>query len=165
MANCHKKASQMKTQMYAKSGDRLFYLDNLRIYLTFLVILHHAIYGYRPRPEFQKIVGVTSWLTGAKDNFDIRVHVEDSQHPITKGLKDFTIRDEVYQGAKLDPRVHVLLTTDQPANEKAIAWVHTYRKSPVCYFQLGHDQKAYTQPEFPTILARAIRGSAGRLKP
>ena len=31
-----------------------------------LVILHHGIYGYRPEPEFQKIVGVTCWLTGGR---------------------------------------------------------------------------------------------------
>jgi glucan biosynthesis protein C len=36
----------MKTQLYAKSGARLFYLDNLRIYLTILVILHHAAIAY-----------------------------------------------------------------------------------------------------------------------
>lgn len=36
----------MKTQLYAKSGARLFYLDNLRIYLTVLVILHHASIAY-----------------------------------------------------------------------------------------------------------------------
>ena len=36
----------MKTQLDAKSGARLFYLDNLRIYLTILVILHHASIAY-----------------------------------------------------------------------------------------------------------------------
>jgi glucans biosynthesis protein C len=36
----------MKTQLYAKSGARLSYLDNLRIYLTLLVILHHASIAY-----------------------------------------------------------------------------------------------------------------------
>jgi glucan biosynthesis protein C len=36
----------MKTQVDAKSGVRLFYLDNLRIYLTLLVILHHASIAY-----------------------------------------------------------------------------------------------------------------------
>ncbi len=36
----------MKTQLYAKSGARLFYLDNLRIYLIVLVILHHAAIAY-----------------------------------------------------------------------------------------------------------------------
>lgn len=128
-----------------------------------LVILHHAIYGYRPWPEFQKMVGVTSWLSGAKDDVRFKVHVEDSRHPITQGLADFTITDEVYQGHKLDPKVHVLLSTDEPSNAKAVAWVHSYRKSPVCYFQLGHDEKAYSTPEFAKILERAIRWSAGRL--
>lgn len=127
-----------------------------------LVILHHAIYGYRPWPEFQKIVGVTSWLSGAKDGFDLKIHVEDPNHPITQGVRDFTIHDEVYIGAGLDPQVHVLLSTDNPANEKAIAWVHKYRQSPVCYFQLGHDAKAYGQPEFSRVLAQAIRWAADK---
>jgi type 1 glutamine amidotransferase len=128
-----------------------------------LVILHHAIYGYRPWPEFQRIVGVTSWLSSAKDNVEFKVHIEDSRHPITQGVTDFVIRDEVYQGHGLDPKVHVLLTTDEPSNAKAVAWVHTYRKSPVCYFQLGHDTKAYAKPEFAVILGRSIRWTAGRL--
>lgn len=128
-----------------------------------LVILHHAIYGYRPWPEFQKIVGVTSWLSGAKDDVEFKIHIEDSRHPITQGLSDFVIRDEVYQGHGLDPKVHVLLTTEEPSNARAVAWVHTYRNSPVCYFQLGHDAKAYHTPEFREILGRAIRWTAGRL--
>jgi len=128
-----------------------------------LVILHHAIYGYRPWPEYQKIVGVTSWLSGAKDGVDFKVHVEDPKHPITQGLADFDIQDETYQGHGLEPGMHVLLTTDEPTNSKAVAWVHTYRKSPVCYFQLGHDAKAYKNPNFVTVLGRAIRWTAGRL--
>ena len=36
----------MKTQLDAKPGARLFYLDNLRVYLTVLVILHHASIAY-----------------------------------------------------------------------------------------------------------------------
>ena len=109
------------------------------------------------------MVGVTSWLSASKDDVEFKVHIEDSQHPITQGLADFVIKDEVYQGHSLDPKVHVLLTTDEPSNAKAVAWVHTYRKSPVCYFQLGHDAKAYSKPEFGGILGRAIRWSAGRL--
>jgi uncharacterized protein len=128
-----------------------------------LLVLHHAIYGYRPWPEFQKIVGVTSWLSGAKDGVDMKIHVEDAKHPITQGLSDFAITDEVYKGHGLDPKCHVLLTTDEPSNSKWIAWVHTYRKSPVCYFQLGHDAKAYSNPGFAAFLGRAIRWTAGRL--
>jgi uncharacterized protein len=127
---------------------------------TGLVILHHAIYGYRPWPEFQKIVGVTSWLSSTKDNVDYKIHVEDPQHPITRGLSDFPIHDEVYKGETLDPKVHVLLTTDEPTNTKVIAWVHTYRHSPVCYLQLGHGPSAYSSPPFQDFLGRSIRWAA-----
>ena len=129
-----------------------------------LVILHHAIYGYRPWPEYQKMVGVTSWLSGAKDDVDFKVHVEDPKHPITRGLADFSINDETYQGHGLDPKMHVLLTTDAPTNAKAVAWVHSYRKSPVCYFQLGHGERAYANQGFAQVLGRAIRWTAGRLE-
>ena len=127
-----------------------------------LVILHHAIYGYRTRPEFMKIVGVTSWLSGANNGVEIRVHVADPKHPITRGLSDFTIRDEVYQGHGLDPKCHVILSTDTPGNARWIAWVHRYGKSPVCYFQLGHDAKAYGNEGFQAVLGRAVGWVAGR---
>lgn len=129
-----------------------------------LVILHHAIYGYRPWPEFKNIVGVTSWLSGSKDNVEFKVHVEDPNHPITRGIADFTINDETYKGYTLDPNVRVLLTTEEPTNAKSIAWVHTYRKSPVCYVQLGHGPKAFAVKEFRTVMERAVRWTAGRLK-
>jgi len=129
-----------------------------------LVILHHAIYGYRTSwPEFQKIVGVTSWLSGAKDDVHFKIHVADPKHPITKGLSDFPIHDETYLGHGLDPKMHVILTTDEPTNSKHVAWVHTYRNAPVCYFQLGHDEKAYRNPQFQAVLGQAIRWVAGRL--
>jgi hypothetical protein len=114
-------------------------------------------------PEFQKIVGVTSWLSGAKDDVHFKIHVEDPNHPITKGLADFPIHDEVYLGHGLDPKMHVILSTDEPSNAKHIAWVHTYRNARVCYFQLGHDEKAYDNPNFRTVLGQAIRWAAGRL--
>lgn len=128
-----------------------------------LVILHHGIYAYRSRPEYQKMVGVTSWLSAAKHGMEFTVHIADPKHPITRGLKDFVIHDETYQGHGVDPGVHVILTTDHPENTKAVAWVHTVRKSRVCYFQLGHDHEAYAAPEFGEILGRAIRWSAGCL--
>lgn len=127
-----------------------------------LVILHHAIYGYRPWPEYQKIVGVTRWLSSAKDGVRFKIHVEDVDHPITRGLEDFEILDETYQGHDVVPGVRVLLTTDEPTNSRPICWVHEYRKSRVCYFQLGHDEHAYRAPQFGEVLGRAIRWAALR---
>ena len=128
-----------------------------------LTILHHAIYGYRSRPEYQKIVGVASWLKGAKEGVEMSIHVEDRNHPITQGMKDFKINDEIYQDYSVEPTVHALLTTQTADNGKVLSWEHTYRKSPVCYLQLGHGESAYVNESFIEYLGRAIRWTAGRL--
>jgi uncharacterized protein len=128
-----------------------------------LVVLHHGLHAYRDWPEYKKIAGITSFVTDAKDDVNYTIHIEDPQHPIVKGLQDFAVKDETYHGNQADPTVHVILTTNEPTNCKAIAWVHTYRKSSVCYLQLGHGTSIYGQKEFRTVLGNAIRWSAGRL--
>ena len=115
--------------------------------------------------RIQKIAGITSFIADAKNDVDYTIHIEDPRHPIVKGMKDFAVKDETYRGNQADPKVHVILTTNEPTNSKAIAWVHTYRKSPVCFLQLGHAADVYEQPEFRSLLGNAIRWSAGQLPP
>ena len=130
-----------------------------------LVVLHHGLHAYRDWPEFQKIAGYGSFVTDSKEGVNYKIHIEDPKHPIVKGMKDFAVNDETYRGNQIDPNVHVILTTDEPTNTKAIAWVHTYRHSPVCFLQLGHGESIYRQKEFREVLGNAIRWSAGRLPP
>jgi type 1 glutamine amidotransferase len=125
-----------------------------------LVVLHHGIYGYLPWPEYRKVVGFKTGLNAWKDDVDYKIHVEDAKHPITQGVTDFPIKDETYLGYVVDPKVHVILTTDEPLNAKTIAWTHTYRNSPVCYLQSGHGPAAYENKSFVTILGNAIRWTA-----
>jgi type 1 glutamine amidotransferase len=60
------------------------------------------------------------------------------------------------------PDVKVLLTTDHPKNDPKIAWVKEYGKSRVFFLMLGHDSKAWKNPNYPEILSRGIRWAAGR---
>jgi hypothetical protein len=138
-------------------------LENIKKLLdrgTGLVILHHAIYGYKSWPEYMQLVGVTSWLDGSKDDVDMKIHVADANHPITQCVKDFEINDETYDKYVVDPKVHVLLTTDTPGNAKNLAWTQTHRNSPICYLQLGHGPKAYSNPSYIALVGNAIRWAA-----
>lgn len=130
-----------------------------------LLVLHHGLHAYKNWPEFQKITGITSFVVNSKDDVKYDIHIEDPKHPIVQGMKDFSVKDETYNGNKVDPSVHVILTTSEPTNTKEIAWVHTYRKSPVCYLQLGHGTSIYGQKEFQAVLGNAIRWTAGKLPP
>lgn len=139
-----------------------------------LVILHHAVAAYPKWPEYRAILGGRYYLEDEEENgvkrarctylhdVDFKVHVEDPNHPVTRGLTDFEIHDETYHGYTMDPKVKVLLTTDEKTSEKAIAWCHTYKKAKVCFIQLGHDAKAYANPAFPKLIVNAIRWVAGR---
>jgi type 1 glutamine amidotransferase len=41
---------------------------------------------------------------------------------VTEGLSDFTILDETYKDLWISPKVDVLLTTDHPKSDSAVAW-------------------------------------------
>ncbi len=139
-----------------------------------VVSLHHNMGAHRKWDEFRKIIGgkfifepgeidgeklgKSGWSHGQ----DMKVTVADKDHPITKGLKDFEIHDETYNKYYTADDVKVLLTTDHPKNDPELAWVLNYGKSRVFYFMLGHDAKTWENPNFPEILARGIRWTAGK---
>lgn len=140
-----------------------------------LVFLHHAIADYPEWPEFEQILGAKYFLK-AQDwhgearaqseythDVDFPVHIEDPAHPITQGLTDFTIHDEVYRKWALLPDNHLLLTTTNELSDKALAWTRLCRKTNVVFIQLGHGPEAYANPSFSKLVERATLWSAGRL--
>jgi uncharacterized protein len=60
-----------------------------------------------------------------------------------------------------DPKAQVLLTTDHPKNNPEIAWVTTYGNSRVFYLMLGHDNRAWSNPDSPKLVLNGIRWTAG----
>ncbi len=139
-----------------------------------LVALHHALGGYQQWDEYANIIGgryhLDKWKDGGVEkpgstyqhDVDFKVQVADPHHPITQGVKDFAIHDEVYGGFEVKPESHVLLTTDEPRNGRNVAWCKTYGAARVVYLQLGHDHVAYENPSYRRLLAQAIRWAARR---
>lgn len=139
-----------------------------------LVSMHHNLGAHWEWDDYRKIIGgrfilkpaeidgkawaVTPW---AHDQH-LRVKVADSKHPITKGVSDFEIDDEMYGKFWVDPAAHILLTTDHPKNNPELAWTKTFGKSRVFHLMLGHDGKAYGNPAFRKVLEQGIRWAAGR---
>jgi uncharacterized protein len=134
-----------------------------------LVLLHHANDAYHNWPEYAIIAGVEwhdgPWeqngkkmpASGWKNGVKFKIHVADPNHPITRGLTDYDFVDETYCRTSIDPGVHVLLTTDEPSSDRIVGWTKTYGRSRVCYLQSGHDTSAYHNPNYRTLVIRAIR--------
>ncbi|SHG58950.1 hypothetical protein SAMN04488109_0963 [Chryseolinea serpens] len=136
-----------------------------------MIFLHHALVSYQNWPEFVKIVGgqyhtqpvVVNGDT-LKANYDhdvnIPVKVEDKNHPVTKGIRDFEVVDEVYSDVEILPGVKPLLSTTHPKSMRYLAWVNHYGNSEVICIQLGHGPSCYTNPNFRRLIQQAIEWSA-----
>jgi type 1 glutamine amidotransferase len=138
-----------------------------------VVVVHHAQAAFQSWLEYHQIIG-TAYIyfdveidgklwphCTCKGDQDIAVSIRDDQHPITRGMKDFTMHDETYIGRRWLEGNNVLLTTDHPDNDEPVAWTRQYGQSRVFNIQFGHDQQAYVCPEYRELLIRGIRWTAG----
>ena len=102
------------------------------------------------------------------------LHVEDKNHPATRGLGDTWSRIDEWYAFTSNPRakgVHVLLTVDEKSYQPKepvsmgadhpIAWWHCVGKGRSFYTAIGHRGTAYVEPAFRQHIAGAISWAAG----
>lgn len=129
-----------------------------------IVFLHHALVSYQEWDEFFHIIGgryVTEGdsadLSSYRHDVDIEIEIVDPSHPVTKGLEDFMIYDEVYGNFMVSDQVTPLLKTNHPESTETVAWCHTYDKSRIVYIQLGHGPSAFEDANFLKLLSNALQ--------
>ena len=139
-----------------------------------LVVLHHALASYQQWPDYERIVGgrypepdpnkpgVVTEHVGYQHDVDVPVVVVARDHPVTAGLKDFVIHDEIYWGFRIGPDVTPLLTTAHPKSGKPLGWARTEGKSRVVYLQGGHGPEAFENPNYRRLLSQSIRWVGGK---
>lgn len=134
-----------------------------------MLFLHHALVSYQKWDAFREILGGKYYNKGMVarrpeqdySNFlhdtDIKVEILQNNHPVTNGLKDFTVFDEVYGNTEVLPGVVPLLGTDHPKSTSVIGWENRYRKSSIIYLQPGHGTSIFSDRNYRTLLHQAIR--------
>ena len=132
-----------------------------------LIVLHHALLSYQQWPEYERIAGGKYLLdnenVGGKitppstyqGDIDIAVTVVNHDHPVTAGLQDFTLRDEIYRGVRTGADITTLLT----AEGKPLAWTRQEKNSRMVGIIIGHGP-AYADANFQKLLAQSIRWTA-----
>jgi type 1 glutamine amidotransferase len=140
---------------------------------TGVLAMHHALVSFQRWPDYERIIG-GRWLdvpekggdpretpSGYQHDVDISVHVA-RPHPITHGLGDFIIRDEIYWGFRVGKDVTPLLTTTHPKSGNPLMWERAEGKSRVVYLLLGHGPSAYSNPNYRQLVTNAVRYVARR---
>lgn len=126
-----------------------------------IVVMHHALLAYPEWPAWNALVGIGDRkLHGYSHDETLAIQVVDSTHPITQGLQDWTLVDETYAMADADADNQLLLTVDHADSMRTIAWARTYGQSRIFCLQLGHDNQAWADQNFQTLVRQGIAWSA-----
>lgn len=139
-----------------------------------LVVLHHALVSYAEWPDYERIIGgryvepdakkpgTVTDAVGWKHDEQVPVVIVAKDHPITAGLSDWVIHDEIYWGYRVSKEVTPLITTTHPRSGKPLGWCRSEGRSRVVYLQLGHGPEAFNDANYRKLLAQSIRWTAGR---
>ncbi len=131
-----------------------------------VIVLHHAYLSYPMWGEYERIAGgkyiyqteqMVNGITSStyKGNVDIPVTVV-AKHPVTAGLQDFVLHDELYSNMHmLNNSTPLLKNSDQ-----WLAWYRTEKNSRVVGTIVGHG--CYEDPNFQKLIANSIRWVAKR---
>ncbi len=106
------------------------------------------------------IDGASMRLTGGTANWhppglEFTVKIDAPDHPIFKGISDFTVHDEIYMSA-WDPTVTVLATAAWNGQNLPMAWTHSYGRGKVFFTTLGHANNTFETAAVQRMLANAV---------
>ena len=93
-------------------------------------------------PEMREMLGGVFSHKGLPDGKvrkgSYTVKVEDTSHPITAGLADFPLKDELYYHLQMEPGVKPLATVEFEGTAWPVAWTRDFGKGRVFHCALGH---------------------------
>ncbi len=156
-------------QNWERPGPGQVARENLRAFVARgggLVSVHFGCGAWHQEwPEYQAILGrVWHGIGPGKPQHDprgpFRVHWVDREHPITRGLEDFTTTDELYTCLTGDAPIQLLAQAQSIVDHKLhpMAFARTYGAGRVFLTTLGHDVLAWTN--HPTVGELVRRGTS-----
>ena len=157
------------------------------------VFLHHSIAGWPMWDEYSNIIGgrflyKPGNIKGKKSpdsgyrhfvNYEVS---SVSEHPITEGINNFEIEDELYLSHVFEEDINPLLKSnyrfvrdnfysatnalngkmnsnegwEHPDGSNLVGWTKTYKKSAITYLQFGDSAKSYENKNVRMLLRRSI---------
>ena len=135
-----------------------------------LFVYHFACGAFEDWPAFDKFSGrVWDPALPAHDPYGrFAVNISDKEHPITKGVGNFEIDDELYTCLKAsDVPIHVLAEATSKVDGKKypMAFALENGKGRAFHTTLGHDDKSLSAEGFQAMIKNALVWCAKRENP
>jgi uncharacterized protein len=124
-----------------------------------LLGVHASATSFTGMREWPEILG-GRWVRGTTmhpPRDECVVSVTDADHPVSGGLRDFTVVDERYSYLETGSDITVLHDHDFEDTRHPLVWARDAGPGRVVYDALGHDSASYDAPGHRELLDRAIR--------
>lgn len=117
--------------------------------------LHNSMGLYPDDGPYLNLVGGRYTGHGPLERF--RVEVVDREHPITRGVTDFSVADEQHAPTYDAEKVHLLLMNRSDDGKTAAAgWVREPGRGRLCHLANGHTRESLLHPMYQRLLRNAI---------
>lgn len=127
-------------------------------------VQHLATASFAKWEEFGKLCG-RKWVMGTSGHGPravFKAQVVNREHPITAGLEDFDVDDELYAKLQGSGDINVLVQADSDwsKNTEPLVFTLNYGKGRTVHNAFGHDRKALMTPNVQKIIARGVEWAA-----
>lgn len=140
-------------------------LDQARVGLTTalkrglgVLVMHSGVASLRDYPAYTELLG-GSWVRDVSwhpPHGIVQVLFRRITHPVTSGLRDFTLLDERYTNLLITAPIEVLAEHEEAGQRYPLIWARSLGNSRLIYDALGHDARSYESAEHRRVLVRAL---------
>jgi type 1 glutamine amidotransferase len=131
-------------------------------------LFHAASATFHNWPEYQQMVGATWKLgtTGHGPMHAFKVTVKDKSHPVTAGMPDFDLRDELWHRMGTEPNIHVLCEAFSAKDKggsgllEPVAICTQFGEGRCFYNELGHDATVMQNDMWKALMLRGTEWAA-----
>ena len=128
-----------------------------------VLFYHNVTYISPHNDDFRDVLGAITEQHPPIRPF--RVKVVNRNHPITRGVNDFTVTDEQhFMTYQKDPKYLLLESVNEDGQtfrdlgaKSAAGWAYDYGKGRVCYLAPGHLLVDLWNPEYEKLQKNAVR--------
>ncbi len=129
-----------------------------------VVALHFACSSFQDWDEYGVLLGRV-WKKGVGGHGpygEFEVNIKAAQHPITRGLKDFKIEDELYSKLTGDEEIEVLASaySDWSKQVEPMVFVKRYGQGRVVQNVLGHSFDSKQNAGYKQLLINGVEWAA-----
>jgi type 1 glutamine amidotransferase len=119
-----------------------------------LLAIHSGTADYQEMPVLRSLLGGV--FTHHPEQCAVTVEPQTS-HPLTMGIPPFTVKDEHYFMAMVDPQADVFMTTHSEHGEQPAGWRRTEGAGRVAVLTPGHNLEVWLHPSYQALLLNVLR--------